>query len=61
VAPAMLFSEIEVQKRRRGAERPPILPPPGFGDTPISPSSAKPPDAPPAAGTSAEKPAGAKP
>ena len=27
----MLFSEIEVQKRRRGNERPPILPPPGFG------------------------------
>ncbi|HXN72612.1 MAG TPA: metallopeptidase TldD-related protein [Candidatus Acidoferrales bacterium] len=27
-APAMLFSEIEVQKRRRGTERPPILPPP---------------------------------
>jgi predicted Zn-dependent protease len=36
VAPAMLFSEIEVQKRRRGNERPPILPPPGFGDTPIN-------------------------
>ena len=29
-APAMLFSEIEVQKRRKGTERPPILPPPGF-------------------------------
>ena len=29
-APAMLFTEIEVQKRRRGSERPPILPPPGF-------------------------------
>ena len=29
-APAMLFTEIEVQKRRRGTERPPILPPPGF-------------------------------
>jgi TldD protein len=28
-APAMLFTEIEVQKRRRGSERPPILPPPG--------------------------------
>jgi TldD protein len=27
-APAMLFSEIEVQKRRKGTERPPILPPP---------------------------------
>jgi len=29
-APAMLFSEIEVQKRRKGTDRPPILPPPGF-------------------------------
>jgi TldD protein len=29
-APSMLFTEIEVQKRRRGTERPPILPPPGF-------------------------------
>jgi predicted Zn-dependent protease len=29
-APSMLFSTIEVQKRRRGTERPPILPPPGF-------------------------------
>jgi TldD protein len=28
-APAMLFSEIEVQKRRKGTDRPPILPPPG--------------------------------
>ena len=28
-APAMLFSEIEVQKRRKGTERPPILAPPG--------------------------------
>jgi TldD protein len=27
-APAMLFSTIEVQKRRRGTDRPPILPPP---------------------------------
>jgi TldD protein len=31
-APAMLFSEIEVQRRAKGADRPPILPPPGFGD-----------------------------
>jgi TldD protein len=30
-APAMLFSEIEVQKRAKSADRPPILPPPGFG------------------------------
>ena len=29
-APAMLFSEIEVQKRRKGTERPPILPPPSL-------------------------------
>jgi TldD protein len=31
-APAMLFSEIEVQRKAKSAERPPILPPPGFGD-----------------------------
>jgi hypothetical protein len=37
-APAMLFSEIEVQKRRRGTERPPILPPPSL-DAPPSTSS----------------------
>jgi TldD protein len=30
VAPAMLFSEMEVQKRGHAHERPPILPPPGF-------------------------------
>jgi predicted Zn-dependent protease len=30
-APAMLFSEIEVQKRKRGTDRPPLLPPPGTG------------------------------
>jgi len=29
-APAMLFSEIEVQKRAHSLERPPILAPPGF-------------------------------
>jgi TldD protein len=29
VAPAMLFSEMEVQKRAHGRERPPILPAPG--------------------------------
>jgi TldD protein len=28
-APSMLFSEIEVQKKQRGTDRPPILPPPG--------------------------------
>jgi hypothetical protein len=30
VAPAMLFSEMEVQKQAHGRERPPILPPPGL-------------------------------
>jgi hypothetical protein len=62
-APAMLFSEIEVQKRRRGNERPPILPPPGFGDTPISTASTAPAAAAPAKSTldASAKPAGAKP
>jgi TldD protein len=32
VAPAMLFSEMEVQKRQHSHERPPLLPPPGFED-----------------------------
>jgi hypothetical protein len=32
-APAMLFSEIEVQKVAQGHERPPVLPPPGFEKT----------------------------
>jgi TldD protein len=32
-APAMLFSEIEVQKVAQGHERPPVLPPPGFDKT----------------------------
>jgi len=31
-APAMLFSQLEVQKRARGTDRPPILPPPGTDD-----------------------------
>jgi hypothetical protein len=30
VAPAMLFSEMEVQKRAHGHDRPPILPAPGL-------------------------------
>jgi TldD protein len=38
VAPAMLFSEIEVQKRAKGTQRPPILPPPGFDDAASGPS-----------------------
>ncbi len=33
-APAMLFSEIEVQKKAKGTQRPPTLPPPGFDNTP---------------------------
>ena len=33
VAPAMLFSEMEVQKRAHEHERPPLLPPPGFEET----------------------------
>jgi hypothetical protein len=36
----MLFTEIEVQKRRRGSERPPILPPPGFESTASAPANA---------------------
>ena len=32
IAPAMLFSEMEVQKRQHSRDRPPILPPPGFED-----------------------------
>ena len=36
-APAMLFSEMEVQKQAHSRERPPILPPPGFeqGGAPV--------------------------
>src|SRR5262249_24946284 len=33
IAPAMLFSEMEVQKRQHSRDRPPILPPPGFEAT----------------------------
>jgi TldD protein len=33
VAPAMLFSEMEVQKRAHEHERPPLLSPPGFEDS----------------------------
>ncbi|GAC1664670.1 MAG: hypothetical protein NVS9B4_20180 [Candidatus Acidiferrum sp.] len=36
VAPAIIFSEMEVQKRAHLHERPPILPPPGFENDPTS-------------------------
>ena len=39
-APAMLFAEIEVQKRQHSRNRPPILPPPGFEPSPAA-STAK--------------------
>jgi len=43
VAPAMLFSEMEVQKRAHEHERPPLLSPPGFEDSgPVKDASAKP-------------------
>jgi len=35
-APAMVFSEIEVQKVAQGHERPPVLPPPGFDKTKVA-------------------------
>ena len=40
-APAMLFSELEVQKRAASRERPPILPAPGFDDSGSSAAPAK--------------------
>jgi TldD protein len=36
VAPAMLFSEMEVQKRQHSHDRPPILPAPGFENSPAA-------------------------
>lgn len=42
VAPAMLFSELEVQKRAHGHERPPILPAPGLGNSGADKGSNKP-------------------
>lgn len=43
VAPAMLFSEMEVQKRAHGHERPPLLPPPGLDNAaPVQESTVKP-------------------
>jgi TldD protein len=41
-APAMLFSELEVQKRSASRERPPILPPPGFEEKSASPATPAP-------------------
>ena len=41
-APAMLFSELEVQKRAASRERPPVLPPPGFEDMQTGASTANP-------------------
>jgi predicted Zn-dependent protease len=38
-APAMLFSEIEVQRRAHSLNRPPILPPPGFEPKALSPTA----------------------
>ena len=38
VAPSMLFSEMEVQKRAHEHDRPPILPPPGFENLPAKTS-----------------------
>jgi TldD protein len=37
-APAMLFSEMEVQKKEHGRDRPPILPPPATSQTSTSPA-----------------------
>ena len=41
VAPAIIFSEMEVQKRGHAHERPPILPPPGFEDGAIADGAQK--------------------
>jgi len=38
-APAMLFSEIEVQKKAHLLNRPPVLPPPGFENSAANPQS----------------------
>jgi TldD protein len=46
-APAMLFSEIEVQKRRKGTDRPPLMPPPeSSGAAPASSAKAAAPSGP---------------
>ena len=41
-APAMLFSELEVQKRVASRERPPVLPPPGFENSRAKATSSSP-------------------
>jgi predicted Zn-dependent protease len=41
VAPAMLFSEMEVQKRAHGHDRPPILPAPGLESAPADKDAMK--------------------
>jgi TldD protein len=41
-APAMLFSEIEVQKKAKGLQRPPVLPPPGLDARPAPAAEKKP-------------------
>jgi predicted Zn-dependent protease len=40
VAPAMLFSEMEVQKQAHGRERPPLLPPPGLENSDLTKQAA---------------------
>jgi TldD protein len=42
VAPSMLFSEMEVQKRAKSHTRPPILAPPGFESTATAPTKSEP-------------------
>lgn len=41
-APAMLFSEIEVQKKAKGSQRPPIISPPGIDAAPAPTAEKKP-------------------
>jgi hypothetical protein len=38
-APAMLFADLETQKKPHSLNRPPILPPPGAGSKPTASSS----------------------
>jgi TldD protein len=41
-APAMLFSQMEVQKQAHSHDRPPLLPPPGFEKEPAAKQSSRP-------------------